>query len=255
MENAFGQPQNVVILGGSSDIARAITKKLCAARTSTVVLCGRDQTLLDASAAEARDYGATRTDTVLFDAVDPSNAARVVEEAFAKVGEQVDLVIVAVGLLGDQLAMQNEAEAAARMITVNVTWPVAALAEVRRRLVEQGRGRILVMSSVAAIRVRSVAYLYSGAKAGLDRLCDGMADSLEGTGVTLQLLRPGVVRTKMTTGIPDIPFTTGPNEVAEYVMKGLASGERVIWSPPILRYVFAILRHLPRPLFRKIADR
>lgn len=255
MENAFGQPQNVVILGGSSDIARAITKKLCAARAATVVLCGRDQSLLDASASEARDYGATKTDTVLFDAIDPSNAARVVEEAFAKVGEQVDLVIVAVGLLGDQIAMQNDAEAAARMITVNVTWPVAALAEVRRRLVEQGRGRILVMSSVAAIRVRSVAYLYSGAKAGLDRLCDGMADSLDGTGVTLQLLRPGVVRTKMTTGLPDIPFTTGPNEVAEYVMKGLASGERVIWSPPILRYVFSILRHLPRPIFRKIADR
>jgi decaprenylphospho-beta-D-erythro-pentofuranosid-2-ulose 2-reductase len=242
-------------LGGSSDIARAITKKLCAARASTVVLCGRDQSLLDASAAEARDYGATKTDTVLFDAIDPSNAARVVEEAFAKVGEQVDLVIVAVGLLGDQTAMQNDAEAAARMITVNVTWPVAALAEVRRRMVEQGRGRILVMSSVAAIRVRSVAYLYSGAKAGLDRLCDAMADSLEGTGVTLQILRPGVVRTKMTTGLPDIPFTTGPNEVAEYVMKGLASGARVIWSPPILRYVFSILRHLPRPIFRKIADR
>jgi len=57
-----------------------------------------------------------------------------------------------------------------------------------------GHGRILVMSSVAAIRVRRNAYLYGGAKAGLDRLCDGLADSLDGTGVTLQLLRSGVVR-------------------------------------------------------------
>ena len=255
MENAFGQPQNVVVLGGSSDIARAIVKKLCAARTHSVVLAGRNQELLDAAAAEARDYGAAKTDTVLFDAIDPSNAARVVGECFDKIGDQVDLVIVAVGLLGDQLAMQDSAEASATMMTVNVTWPVAALAEVRRRLVAQGRGRILVMSSVASIRVRSVAYLYSGAKAGLDRLCMGMADSLDGTGVTLQLLRPGVVRTKMTTGLPEIPFTTGPNEVAEYVLRGLATGQRVIWSPPILRYVFAMLRHLPAPLFRKIADR
>jgi decaprenylphospho-beta-D-erythro-pentofuranosid-2-ulose 2-reductase len=104
MENAFGQPQNVVVLGGSSDIARAITKRLCAARAHTVVLAGRDRDLLDGAALEAREYGATKTDVVLFDAEDPSNALRTVSEAFAKVGEQVDLVVIAVGLLGDQSA-------------------------------------------------------------------------------------------------------------------------------------------------------
>lgn len=255
MENAFGQPQNVVVLGGSSDIARAIVKKLCAARTQSVVLCGRSQELLDAACAEARDYGATTTNTVVFDAMDVMDAKRVVTEAFEKVHDQVDLVIVAVGTLGNQAQMQDDAQAAATVMSVNVTWPVAALAEVRRRLVEQGRGRILVLSSVGAIRVRSNAYLYGGAKAGLDRLCMGMADSLEGTGVTMQILRAGVVRTKMTAGLPDVPFTTGPNEVAEYVVRGLASGQRVIWSPPLLRYVFGVLRHLPTPLFRKLVDR
>jgi len=100
-------------------------------------------------------------------------------------------VVVAVGLLGDQLAQENDATAAGTVAVVNFAWPVAALAEVRRRLVAQEYGRILVMSSVAAIRIRRNAYLYGGAKAGLDRLCEGMADSLDGTGVTLQLLRPG----------------------------------------------------------------
>ena len=108
MENAFGQPQSVVVLGGSSDIARALTKRLCAARAHTVVLCGRNQTLLDESAEEAKDYGAATTDTVLFDALDVSDAARVVREAFEKVGENVDLVVVAVGLLGDQLDQEND---------------------------------------------------------------------------------------------------------------------------------------------------
>lgn len=255
MENAFGQPQNIVVLGGSSDIARALVRKLSAARAHSVVLAGRNATLLDEAAREARDYGATATNTVLFNANDPANAAAVVTECFEKLGDPVDLVIVAVGLLGDQAAMQDDALAVTTMMNVNLTWPVAALAEVRRRLVAQGHGRILVLSSVAAIRVRSVAYLYSGAKAGLDRLCFAMADSLEGTGVTLQLVRPGVVRTKMTAGLADVPFTTGPNEVAEYVMAGLESGQRVIWSPPLLRYVFAVLRHLPAPLFRKLVDR
>ena len=255
MENAFGQPQSVVVLGGSSDIARALTKRLCASRAHTVVLCGRNQKLLDEAAEEAKDYGASTTDTVVFDAEDVTDAQRVVAEAFERVGEDVDLVVVAVGLLGDQFAQENDAAAAASVALVNFAWPVAALAEIRRRLVKQGHGRILVMSSVASIRVRRNAYLYGGAKAGLDRLCDGLADSLIGTGVRLQLLRPGVVRTRMTEGQAPIPFTTGPEEVAGYVMKGLATDDLVIWSPPVLRYAFAMLRHLPKSIWRKVADR
>lgn len=255
MENAFGQPQNVVVLGGSSDIARAITKKLCAARARSIVLAGRNPSLLAEAESEARQFGAASTAIVLFDAEDPSSAARTVSESFEKAGGEVDLVIVAVGLLGDQSADENDAAAAARIMTVNLTWPVAALAEVRRRLLAQGSGRILVVTSVSGIRVRRTMYLYGGAKAGLDRLCDGLADSLEGTGVTLQILRAGVVRTKMTVGHKEPPFTTGPDEVADTVIKGLATSERVIWSPPALRYVFALLRHLPKPIFRAITDR
>jgi decaprenylphospho-beta-D-erythro-pentofuranosid-2-ulose 2-reductase len=255
MENNFGQPQSVVVLGGSSDIARALTKRLCAARAHTVVLCGRNRELLDEAAEEAKDYGASTTDTVIFDAEDVANAGQVVADAFQKVAEDVDLVVVALGLLGDQFAQENDAAASASVALVNFAWPVAALAEIRRRLVAQGHGRILVMSSAAAIRIRRNAYLYGGAKAGLDRLCDGLADSLDGTGVTLQLLRPGVVRTRMTKDQAPIPFTTGPEEVAGYVMKGLATNDRVIWSPPILRYAFAVLRLLPKPLWRVVAER
>jgi len=255
MENAFGQPQNIVVLGGSSDIARAITKKLCAARAHTIILAGRNQELLDEAAREALDYGASKTDTVVFDAEDVTSASTAVAKAFDKAGDHVDLVIMAVGLLGDQLRDQSDVAAATRMMNVNFTWPVAALTEVRNRLVAQSSGRILVFSSVGAVRVRGSAYLYGGAKAGLDRLCGGMADSLMGTGVSLQLVRPGVVRSKMTEGLSEVPFTTGVNEVAQNVLKGLSSGDRVIWSPPMLKYVFAILRHLPAPVWRKVVDR
>jgi decaprenylphospho-beta-D-erythro-pentofuranosid-2-ulose 2-reductase len=249
------QPQNVVVFGGSSDIARAITKKLCLAGTHTVVLAGRDQSLLTDAVTEAEEYGATKTDTVLFDANDPSNAEGTVADAFARVGDRIDLVIVAVGALGDQFGDENSPEGSARVVTVNVTWPVAALAEIRRRLVEQGSGRILVMSSVASLRVRRVNYLYSGAKAGLDRICQGLAHSLEGTGVRLQLLRSAVVRTKMTVGMPQPPFTTGPNEVANNVMRGLARNELVIWSPPVLRYVSVLVRIMPTALWRRVSER
>jgi decaprenylphospho-beta-D-erythro-pentofuranosid-2-ulose 2-reductase len=254
MENAFSQPQSVVVLGGSSDIARAIVKKLAAARTRNVVLAGRNQSLLDVAAKEATDAGVTSTSTAIFDANAPLDAGHVVDTCFEKAGDIVDLVIIAVGHLGDQLVDEKDVAASVNMVNVNFTWPVAALAQIRNRLLEQGSGRILVISSVAAIRVRRSMYLYSGTKAGLDRLCDGLADSLEGTGVSLQILRPGPVRTRMTEGKKEQLFTQDVDNVASDTIKGLSSGKRVITSPPILEYLFAILRHLPAPLWRKINE-
>jgi len=255
MDNAFGQPQRVIVLGGSSEIARAITKKLVAARAHTVVLAGRNPELLARASQEALEYGATSTPIVHLDAERPDSAAQSVDEAFDAAGGSVDLVIVAVGRLGVQSDDEISPEETLRMMNVNFTWPVVALTQIRNRLVAQGSGRILVISSVASVRVRRSAYLYGGAKAGLDRLTDALADSLEGTGVTLQLLRPGAVRTRMTAGLAEMPFMTGPNEVAEYVMAGLSTNQRVIWSPPILRWVYLVLRHLPRQLWRMVMDR
>jgi decaprenylphospho-beta-D-erythro-pentofuranosid-2-ulose 2-reductase len=254
VENAFGEPQCVVVLGGSSEIARAITRRLCAARVRTVVLAGRDQQLLDEAKVEAIAYGAVQVDTVIFDARDPDNAERTVTESFEKATGAVDLVVVALGMLGDQERFQDDAELSGEMAAVNFTWPVAALARVRALLVAQGSGRILVISSVAGVRVRSAKYLYGGAKAGLDRLCLGLADSLENTGVSLQILRPGHVRSRMTAGAKEPPFATGVDEVASDVMKGLTDRSPIIWSPPILRYVFFVLRHLPAPLWRRVTD-
>jgi len=251
MENAFGQPQTVIVLGGSSDIARALTNELCRGRAREVVLAGRDASLLDAAAREAADAGARATHTVLFNARDLESAARAVDESFAAINGTVDLVVVAVGLLGDQERDERDPARAAEMAVVNYAWPVAALTAVREKLVAQGSGRMLVMSSVAAIRVRRQNYLYAGAKAGLDRLCEGLADSLEDTGVTLQILRPGFVRSKMTAGMKAAPFATTPEAVAKDVVKALGSTKRVITSPAILEWVFLLLRHLPASLWRK----
>jgi decaprenylphospho-beta-D-erythro-pentofuranosid-2-ulose 2-reductase len=255
MENAFGQPQNVVVLGGTSEIARAIVRRLIAERVRTVVLAGRDDAALRTAAEEATALGATKVSTVLFDATDPTNAAATVSECVAAVGAPVDLVIMAVGLLADQSRDETDPLAAARVATVNFTWPVAALTAARNVVVAQGAGRILVISSVAAIRVRRNAYLYGSAKAGLDRLAEAMAESLVGSGATLQILRPGFVRTKMTAGLDEQPFAVSAEDVAEATMRGLRSGSRIITAPKVLRPLFGVLRTLPGPLWRKVAAR
>jgi decaprenylphospho-beta-D-erythro-pentofuranosid-2-ulose 2-reductase len=56
----------------------------------------------------------------------------------------------------------------------------------------------------------------------------------------------------MTAGMDDVPFTTTPEAVADAVVAGLAKGAEVVHVPPVLRYVFSAIRHVPRPLFRKL---
>jgi decaprenylphospho-beta-D-erythro-pentofuranosid-2-ulose 2-reductase len=121
-----------------------------------------------------------------------------------------------------------------------------------RALRGQGSGTVVVLSSVAAERARAGNAIYGAAKAGLDALAQGLADASAGTGIRVMVVRPGFVLTKMTAGLPRAPFATTPEAVAEATVKALRGGAHTVWVPPTLRYVFSGLRHLPRPVYRRL---
>jgi decaprenylphospho-beta-D-erythro-pentofuranosid-2-ulose 2-reductase len=248
--DAFGQPQSIVVLGGTSDIAIAVVERLCAQRCRTVVLAGRDRDRLAAAAARAEAAGAQRVARVVVDAADARSAAPAVEQCFDAAGD-VDVVLVAVGVLSSRRD-ELDAGRAAEVAAVTYAWPVAAATRAAALLVAQGHGRIVVLSSVAGVRVRRANFVYGSAKAGLDAFALGLADALEGTGVTLQVVRPGFVRTKMTDGLPAAPFATTAEGVADAVVAGLGTPATVIWVPPVLRPVFAVLARVPSALWKRL---
>lgn len=253
MQDAFGRPQRIVVLGGSSDLGRAILERLCASGgVRRVVLAARGSARRDAVAAAVTAAGAESVGVVDLDAENLGGAAQTVARCFLEAEGGVDLVVVAVGALGDQARDEDDAQGTLACVVPTYAWPVAALAEVRRRMVQQATGRILVLSSVAGVRVRRANYVYGGAKAGLDQTCLGIAESLRGTGVKLQVLRPGFVRTTMTEGMAPPPLSTGPEAVAAAAVRGLRSDATVLWSPPAMRYAAALLRLLPAALFRRL---
>ncbi len=109
-----------------------------------------------------------------------------------------------------------------------------------------------MLSSVAAERPRAGNAIYGAAKAGLDALAQGLADALAGSGVRVLVVRPGFVIDRMTDGLPQAPFATRPEVVADATVRALERGDHTVWVPGRLRYVFAVLRHLPRPLYRRL---
>jgi decaprenylphospho-beta-D-erythro-pentofuranosid-2-ulose 2-reductase len=251
VHDAFGHPQSVVVLGGTSDIAREIVSVLAEQRCRTVVLAGRNASALHQTSAEL-GRSVDNVATVPFDATSVDDADKTIRLCFEAANEQVDLVIMAVGELGVQETDEADPRRIARMMTVNVTWPTAALAEVAARLQRQGHGRIVVLSSVAGFRVRRSNYVYGSTKAGLDGYALGLSEAVRGTGVSVHVVRPGFVHTKMTTGRPAAPFAVGPDRVARDVVRGLERGDTVIWSPGALRYVFSVFRLLPQALWRRL---
>ncbi|HXQ62761.1 MAG TPA: SDR family NAD(P)-dependent oxidoreductase [Acidimicrobiales bacterium] len=252
MDDAFGRPQSVVVLGGTSEIAGALVATLAAGRCRTVVLAGRDVDALAGAAGRARAGGASVVETVTFDATDLKSAQDTVDRCFAAAGNQVDLVLVTVGLLNGSRSETTDADRISEVAAANFTWPASAIAFAAERLRAQGSGRIVVFSSVAAVRARPATVLYGSAKAALDRFASGLAQSLRGSGVVVQIVRPGFVHTKMTRGLRPAPFAVGPEDVAAAVMRGIERDQAIIWVPGFLRWLYLVLRHLPRQLWARL---
>jgi decaprenylphospho-beta-D-erythro-pentofuranosid-2-ulose 2-reductase len=251
MIDAVGRPQSVLVLGGSSEIGRAIVAELVPARCTTVVLAGREGPRLTQAVDEATAAGAEVVTAVPFDATDTAGHRDFADRVFDRFGD-IDLVVAATGVLGDQTADERDPLSAAAVMATNYTGLAAALLAVSERMRHQGHGRIIVLSSVAGVRARRANFIYGSAKAGLDAFCQGLADALAGSGVEVTVVRPGFVVGRMTEGMTPAPLATTPEAVAVAVVRGIESGAAVVYVPPILGWVMAGMRHLPRAVWRRL---
>lgn len=249
MKDAFGLPQSLLVLGGTSEIALATARRLITRRTRTVWLAGRPSPALERSAADLRALGAD-VRTVAFDALDPESHETALGKVFAE--GDIDMVLLAFGVLGDQARDEREPVSAVRVAQTNYTGAVSAALICARALQVQGHGSLVVLSSVAAERARRANFIYGSSKAGLDAFTQGLGDALHGTGVHVMVVRPGFVRTRMTAGREETPLATTPQAVATAIELGLRRRSETVWVPGALRLVMSALRHTPRALFRRL---
>jgi decaprenylphospho-beta-D-erythro-pentofuranosid-2-ulose 2-reductase len=248
--NALGDPQTIVLLGGTSDIGLAIVKALAGPATRAIVLAARRPGDVD---VVALGRPGPAIDVVAFDATDTGAHGRLIEQLAERHGD-LDVVIVAFGQLGDQATLSADPAAAAALVTVNFAGAVSACIATAARFRSQGHGRLVVLSSVAGERVRKANFVYGSSKAGLDGFAQGLGDSLAGSGASVLIVRPGFVRSSMTAGLEPRPFATTPEAVAAATVRALRSGKRIVWVPAVLRGVFAVFRHLPAAIWRRIEE-
>jgi len=161
-------------------------------------------------------------------------------------------------VLGDAEELWQDQRKAVAAAGINYTAAVSVGVLLGEKMRAQGFGRIIAMSSAAGERVRRSNFVYGSTKAGLDGFYLGLGEALREYGVRVLVIRPGQVRTTTTiehwkaTGAKEAPFTVDKEDVAELAVTASDKGRELVWAPGVFRYVMMVLRHIPRPIFRKL---
>ncbi len=250
MNDALGAPQSVLVLGGTSEIALETVKALPRLRIRRVILAGRPSPARDEAVASLIAAGFSGVTAVDFDATATTEHDAIINTIFD--AGDIDVTLLAFGVLGNQDEAEANPDLAVEVATTNYTGAVSVGLRVATRLKKQGHGSLVVFSSVAGDRARRSNFIYGSTKAGLDAFAQGLGDALHGSGAHVLVVRPGMVRTKMTTGMAEAPMTTDPQVVAKIVVAALRKGKETVYAPGPLRFVMAGLKTLPRPIFRKL---
>jgi decaprenylphospho-beta-D-erythro-pentofuranosid-2-ulose 2-reductase len=251
MLDAVGNPQTILLFGGTSEIGLAICERYLRTAPARIVLAALpDDPGRDDAVAQMKAAGARSVELIDFDAVDTESHPKVIDAAFA--GGDVDVAIVAFGLLGDAEELWQNQRKAVQIAEINYTAAVSVGVLLGEKMRAQGFGQIMAMSSAAGERVRRSNFVYGSTKAGLDGFYLGLSEALRVFGVRVLVIRPGQVRTRLSAHVKEPPLTVDKEYVAELAVKSAAKGKELIWAPPAFRYVMMVLRHIPRPIFRKL---
>jgi short-subunit dehydrogenase len=179
-----------------------------------------------------------------------------VRAAADRLGE-IDGLIFLAGVYWPQAAQQWNAEQVEAMLDVNLTGAARVLGAVVPGMVARGRGHVVLTGSLAGFRGLPGAIGYGASKAGLMSLAESLAADLHGTGVEVQLVNPGFVRTRLTDKNDfAMPAIMEPEAAAQAILGHMRSRRFRLSFPFGFSLFFRLSRLIPDALwFRYFARR
>lgn len=185
--------QSVLVTGASAGIGKATVAALVAAG-AIVLATGRRKDALDAL---VKQHGAGSVQTIAGDL----NDAKFVE-ALAARAKDVDILINNAGVLTYAPLMDTTFDDTAAMFITNVLASFRVMHAIARPMIERRRGHIIVMSSTAAREVYRLGVVYCATKHALSALTRGFRIELQGFGIRVTEIAPGMVDTDIRNASP-----------------------------------------------------
>ena len=247
--------KRILIIGATSTIAQHCAR-LWARDGAQFHLVARSQEHLSEVGLDLMARGASKVPPALssdiLDVLDQQSHDSTISKAFEALGG-CDIVLIAHGVLPDEKECAENPAEATRQFNINATATISLAAHAATHLRKQGHGTLAVISSVAGDRGRPSNFHYGAAKAAVSTYCDGLRASLQGTGVHVVTIKPGMVATPMTAGLP-LPkaLVASPERVARDIVRGIERGAATIYTPWWWRWIMLIIRSIPERIFLKL---
>jgi decaprenylphospho-beta-D-erythro-pentofuranosid-2-ulose 2-reductase len=250
MMDSFGNAQNLLLIGGTSEIGlETIFEFAKANRVIKVIVTSQNEKSLIESKQKLIRLG-IEIEGHLLDLEDTKNVAKIIKNILNN--NQIDICLVAAGYLpNNSEALQNPSEAV-RTALINFVGPLAVGTAVMNYFIEQGFGSLIIFSTVAALRPRRDIFVYGASKVALDFWANGYSATINSKAIKIFIVRTGMVRTKMTSGLKEAPFTINTVDVAKAVKRNLFKQKVIIWVPQHFKLIMFIFVKIPGFIFKRI---
>lgn len=243
-----GPARQVLIFGATSAVAAEVAA-LLAARGDRLHLVARNADKL-AEVARHCPGAVVTTQRADFSTLEENEA--VVVAAIAVLGK-VDLVLIAHGDLGDQLASERTFSEAEHTLRVNFTSVVSLLIPIANHLEQAKSGTVGVITSVAGDRGRPRNYTYGAAKGALNIYLQGLRTRLYASGVAVTTLKLGPVDTPMTRDHQKHALFGKPKSVARSILHALDAGVPEAYVPSFWGVAMPLVKNTPEWLFQRLS--
>lgn len=245
--------KTLVVLGATSGIAHAYLRLIATKHPERrIILVARDMDRLD---LVRQDIAARRQGDVTAIAAEigkPSAITSIMSQIVDAV-ETIDECLLAYGALGEQTALQKDPATLEALLNTNFVSACLWLEALAAQFESQASGHAVVIGSVAGDRGRQSNYMYGATKAGLERLCEGMAHRFASArDIHVTCIKPGLVDTAMTAHLqPSGLLWAKPERVASDIYRAVRRKRVRIYTPGFWRLILLIVRTLPVPIFHK----
>ena len=250
-QRSMSTNQRILVLGAASAIAQAYARRR--ATDNSFVLAGRNEERLVAIAADLITRGAVSAepfsvDLAKIDCIE--GAVRSIETRFGAFDE----VVVAYGVLGNQIKSEQDLSAARLALDTNFTSAVLWTMALLKVRLSSAPLTIVAIGSVAGDRGRATNFVYGAAKAGFDRFFEGLAQKYDGFSGAGDHREAGAGEYAVDRG--DRKARTAlwatPDKIAADMQRAVAKGRRVIYTPWFWQPIMVIIRHLPWFIFKRL---
>lgn len=240
--------KTVLIAGATSDIALAFAHEFAAGGAS-VQLAGRNIKALEREQADLRATYDAEISVHELDILDFSSF----KAFFNALQPLPDIIICAVGYMGNQEETAGEIELSRNVIDTNFSGPAIFMETAASILAPLSGDKALVgISSVAGDRGRAKNYVYGSAKAGFSQYLSGMRQKYSQTNLHIMTVKPGFVDTAATKHM-ELPgvLTSSSKSLASAVIKAIRK-KRQIYYPWKWLLIMLIIKILPERIFMKM---